>query len=175
MGATSFSDRLNLLFAAFLAPRNERGVRKEWTNAQVTRAAEAVYGRKMFDAETLRQARKGPMVRGTRAEVAGAIARAFEFLSGDDPTPGTASAIVSYLCIDPDDPDVKAEDIATLDAIDQQLRTAIDLRETTQSNRFELLTRINSLADDPESRADIEAFVKELEAGLHRKRRGRRS
>ena len=38
----SFAERLNLLFAAFLRPPNEMGVRVEWSNSALARAVEAM-------------------------------------------------------------------------------------------------------------------------------------
>jgi hypothetical protein len=57
--------RLNLLLHAFARPRPERGQRGEWTNGQVARAAEHLYGRPVFSGETVGQARVGALPRGS--------------------------------------------------------------------------------------------------------------
>ncbi|WP_232661899.1 hypothetical protein [Pseudonocardia sp. TRM90224] len=172
MEGSTLADRLNLLFHAFLRPRDELGNRAPWTNTQVARAAEMLHGRAVFTAETLRLARTGTQVRGPSADVIAAIARTFEYLSGSEPEPGTASAIASFLCIDPNDPGTGADAVADQAAIGQQLRTAIDIRDS-RFGRAGLLARIGGLDDDPETQAELERFVDDLEKKQSRRRRSR--
>lgn len=168
MQSSTLADRLNLLFHAFRQPRNERGERREWTNGQVARAAEHVYGRPVFLGETLRQARTGTMLRGPSAETISAVARAFEFLSEGEPEPGEASAIAAFLCIDPTDPATTDDERAQQSAIDQSLRRVIDLRDA-KFGKAGLMARLGDLQDP----AGVQA-VADLLSQLEENERGRR-
>lgn len=168
MQSSTLADRLNLLFHAFRRPRDERGERREWTNGQVARAAEHLYGRPVFLGETLRQARTGTMQRGPSAETIAAVARAFEFLSESEPEPGEASAIAAFLCIDPTDPTTTPDDRARQAVIDHQFRKVVDLRDE-KFGRTGLMARLGDL-QDPEG---VQA-VADLLTTLEEKERGRR-
>lgn len=168
MQSSTLADRLNLLFHAFRQPRNERGERREWTNGQIARAAQHVYGRPVFLGEQLRQARTGTMQRGPSAETIAAVARAFEFLSENEPAPGEASAIAAFLCIDPADPATTDDERDQQAAIDQSLRQVSDLRDA-KFGKVGLMARLGDLQDP----AGVQA-VADLLSQLEKNERGRR-
>lgn len=175
MGKTTFGDRLNVLFQAYLRPRDERGQRREWTNAQVARAAEHLYGRVVFTQETLRQARSGKMTRGSSVEIVTAIARAFAFLSETEPHPADVASIIAYLCIDPAQP-ASGAGAATGDADSGEddagpAAVAVEDLRASKFGRVGLLARLGDL-DDPDALAAVEALVTELERRRADKRRG---
>ncbi|WP_345424453.1 hypothetical protein [Pseudonocardia xishanensis] len=115
----AFADRLNRVFRAF--PQTRGGAHleaREWSNEQVSRAAEEVYGRSLIKRQHLRLLRSGERPRPS-IETASAIARAFELLSRDEAHPGDASAIASYLTLDQDE--VSAEDSANIADLRERL------------------------------------------------------
>ncbi len=164
---TTFAERLNLLFAAFLRPRDETGERREWNSAQFIRALEHVHGETVITAEGLRLLRTGRRPK-TTTETAAAIARTFEWLSQSEPEPGRASAIAAFLCIDP--AEANPEQAAQLQVIDHQLRTAIDLRDSGLGT-IGIMARLGDL-EDPQSLQQVHELVEQLQAKEKRQRGG---
>lgn len=116
--------RLNLLFQAVLAPRDERGQRRPWTAAEI---AAAIPAATVTDVQISR-ARTGAAPLEPAA--AGAVAAAFETLAGITAgatvEPGLPSAIVFYLSADPTTADPAER--TQLSAIDAQIRELVQLR-----------------------------------------------
>lgn len=116
--------RLNLLFEAVLAPRDEHGLRRPWTAGEL---AAAIPGATVTEDEISR-ARAGSAPLDPAA--AAAVAAAFETLAGVTAEatvePRLPSAIVFYLSVDPST--VGPAERTRLAALDEQIRELVRLR-----------------------------------------------
>lgn len=165
--ALTFADRLNLLFAAFLRPPNEMGVREQWSNSAVARAIEALHGRQIVTPAYLSQLRRGQRLKPS-LEAASAIARGFEHLSQFSPEPGQQSAIVVFLAIDPET--ASPDQLAQLESLSDELRYYMGQRERVdQGERYGILARLGDI-EDPDSLAEVAKLV----TRLRKKERGGR-
>lgn len=162
----SFAERLNLLFAAFLRPPNEMGVRVEWSNSALARAVELLYGRPVVTPAYLSLLRRGE--RATPSlEAAAAIARGFEHLSQFSPEPGQQSAIVVFLAIDPDT--AHPDQLAQVESLGDELRFYMGQRDLQrQGERYGIMARLGEI-EDPQSLAEVSKLV----TRLRKKERGR--
>lgn len=166
----TFADRLNLLFAAFLRPPDELGVRKEWTNSALARAVEQLYGRQVFTPMYVSHLRRG-LRKNPTLESATAIARAFEHLSKFAPEPGKQSAIVLFLALDPETAD--PDQLEQLESLSNELHYYIGQRDQRDhaDERFGILARLGDI-EDPESIAAVSRLVTRLRK-KERRRLGR--
>ncbi|WP_298795810.1 hypothetical protein [uncultured Pseudonocardia sp.] len=116
--------RLNLLFEAVLAPRDERGHRRQWTAAEV---AAAIPDAPVTE-DQISRARSGAAPLDPAP--AAAVATAFETLSGVTAEatvePSLPSAIVFYLSVDP--ATAEPGERTQLAALDEQIRELVRLR-----------------------------------------------
>lgn len=157
--ALTFADRLNLLFAAFLRPPNEMGVREQWSNSAMARAIEALHGRQIVTPAYLSQLRRGQRLKPS-LEAAAAIARGFEHLSQFSPEPGQQSAIVVFLAIDPET--ANPDQLAQLESLNDELRYYMGQRERVdQGERYGILARLGDI-EDPDSLAEVAKLVTRL-------------
>jgi transcriptional regulator with XRE-family HTH domain len=157
--ALTFADRLNLLFAAFLRPPNEMGVREQWSNSAMARAIESLHGRQIVTPAYLSQLRRGQRLKPS-LEAAAAIARGFEHLSQFSPEPGQQSAIVVFLAIDPET--ASTDQLAQLESLSDELRYYMGQRERVdQGERFGILARLGDI-EDPDSLAEVAKLVTRL-------------
>jgi len=116
--------RLNLLFEAVLAPRDEHGQRRQWSAAELA----AALPNESVTEEQISRARTGAAALEPAA--AAAVAAAFETLAGVSAgttvEPGLPSAIVFYLSVDPTTADPAER--ARLALIDEQIRELVRMR-----------------------------------------------